>query len=476
MGDFNEVRSQDERFGSTFNVQGAANFNYVHLFRRIGGSSFGRMFMKKLKHLKQNVRSWVKVKKHSNKAQKLFLKGTLSYIDSVLDKRDVNSDVLNTRMDVLNRYKTWTIEGAWIDSPDMVKNKFLSHFKDRFNRPGSSRFHLHMKFPNILTLKQLVDMERNATKDEINKAMWDCGLDKSLRPDGFTFGFYKRYWSIIESDLMDAVSYFFQYGLFPSGENSSFIALIPKMQYARMVKDFRPISLIGSLYKIITKILTNRLVTVLGDIVNEVQSAFIENRQILDDLFILNELIQWCKSKKKQTMIFKVWRFRNDNRSLWARVIQAVHGEDGSLSNSPKSYRASIWLDIVRDLTHIKKQGIDLLGLIKKKVGNGEDTLFWEDVWKDNVAFKLLYPRVYELESFKKITVAAKLAHDNLGYSLRRYSRGGAEFEQFLELSTNMVDFQLPVMQDRWVWSLEGSGVFSVGSVRRHIDDHMLPN
>ncbi|GJT68254.1 hypothetical protein Tco_1019734 [Tanacetum coccineum] len=119
-----------------------------------------------------------------------------------------------------------------------------------------------------------------------------------------------------------------------------------------------------------------------------------------------------------RALLFKwVWRFRNDNRSLWARVIQAVHGEDGSLSNSPKSSRASIWLDIVRDLTHIKKQGIDLLGLIKKKVGNGEDTLFWEDVWKDNVAFKLLYPRVYELESFKKITVAAKLAHDHLGYS-----------------------------------------------------------
>ncbi|GJZ99122.1 hypothetical protein Tco_0671673 [Tanacetum coccineum] len=81
---------------------------------------------------------------------------------------------------------------------------------------------------------------------------------------------------------------------------------------------------------------------------------------------------------------------------------------------------------------------IDLLGLIKKNVGNGKDTLFWEDVWKGNVALKLLYPRVYELESFKKIIVAAELAHDNLGYSLRHYLRGGAEFEQWISSPFNV--------------------------------------
>ncbi|GKD18914.1 RNA-directed DNA polymerase, eukaryota [Tanacetum coccineum] len=73
-----------------------------------------------------------------------------------------------------------------------------------------------------------------------------------------------------------------------------------------MVKDFRPISLIGSIYKIIAKILTNRLVGVLGDIVNEVQSAFISERQILDGPFILNEIMQWCRRRKKQSLIFKV--------------------------------------------------------------------------------------------------------------------------------------------------------------------------
>ena len=73
----------------------------------------------------------------------------------------------------------------------------------------------------------------------------------------------------------------------------------------KMVKDFRPISLIGSLYKIIAKILANRLVGVLGYIVNEVQSAFVADRQILDGPFILDEVLQWCKVKKKQKFILK---------------------------------------------------------------------------------------------------------------------------------------------------------------------------
>ncbi|GJU85032.1 RNA-directed DNA polymerase, eukaryota [Tanacetum coccineum] len=93
---------------------------------------------------------------------------------------------------------------------------------------------------------------------------------------------------------------------FPRGCNSSFIALIPKIQDAKFVKDFRPISLIGSVYKIIAKILANRLCLVLPYLISDVQSAFVANRQILDGPFILNELLSWCKFKKLNGMIFKV--------------------------------------------------------------------------------------------------------------------------------------------------------------------------
>nr|GEY74450.1 RNA-directed DNA polymerase, eukaryota [Tanacetum cinerariifolium] len=93
---------------------------------------------------------------------------------------------------------------------------------------------------------------------------------------------------------------------FPLGCNSSFIALIPKTHEAKMVKDFRPLSLIGSVYKIIAKILANILSLVISSLIFYVQAAFVSNRQILDDPFIINELLSWCKLKNSKPMVFKV--------------------------------------------------------------------------------------------------------------------------------------------------------------------------
>ncbi|GKC51585.1 RNA-directed DNA polymerase, eukaryota [Tanacetum coccineum] len=198
------------------------------------------------------------------------------------------------------------VDGVWVDNSKDVKNEFFDHFSKRFCKPSDRRATLCMEFPNRLNSDQISDLEAEVTKDEIKKAVWECGTDKAPGPDGFTFGFFRQFWYLVENDVFDAVSYFFSHNDIPRGCNSSFIALIPKIPDANVVKDFRPISLIGSIYKIIAKILTNRLVNVLGGLVNEVQSAFVANRQILDGPFILNELLQWCKTKKKQTLIFKV--------------------------------------------------------------------------------------------------------------------------------------------------------------------------
>ncbi|GJZ99502.1 RNA-directed DNA polymerase, eukaryota [Tanacetum coccineum] len=80
----------------------------------------------------------------------------------------------------------------------------------------------------------------------------------------------------------------------------------PKVLNPKVVSDYRPISLIGSLYKVVTKILATRLSMVISDLISDVQTTFLPNRQILDGLFIINEILARCKLKKQQAMIFKV--------------------------------------------------------------------------------------------------------------------------------------------------------------------------
>ncbi|GJW95792.1 RNA-directed DNA polymerase, eukaryota [Tanacetum coccineum] len=239
------------------------------------------------------------------------------------------------------------VDGMWVDSPNKVKKEFLDHFRNRFCKPGERKATLQMEFPKQIHPDQQRELESEVTNEEIKKAVWECGTDKAPGPDGFTFGFFRYFWYLVEREVYNAVRYFFIHNDIPKGCNSSFIALIPKIMDANLVKYFRPISLIGSIYKIIAKILTNRLVGVLGSIVNEVQSAFIVDRQILDGPFILNEVFQWCK-RKKQTLIFKVdfekaydsvrWDFLDDVLSKfgfgdkWRKWIQCcLHSSRGSI-------------------------------------------------------------------------------------------------------------------------------------------------
>nr|KAJ0203555.1 hypothetical protein LSAT_V11C500296390 [Lactuca sativa] len=103
------------------------------------------------------------------------------------------------------------------------------------------------------------------TYDEIKKAVWDCGIDISPSHDGFSFGFIRRFWHLIDKDIIQAVVEFYSSIEFPYGCNTSFLVLIPKVQDAKNVKDFRPLSLIGCLYKIVGKILANGLSLVIKD-------------------------------------------------------------------------------------------------------------------------------------------------------------------------------------------------------------------
>ena len=80
-------------------------------------------------------------------------------------------------------------------------------------------------------------------------------------------------------------------GIFVKNINASFLVLIPKKGGAEDLKDFRPISLMGSLYKLFAKVLANKLKKVVGKIDSKSQNAFVEERQILDASLIANEAI-----------------------------------------------------------------------------------------------------------------------------------------------------------------------------------------
>nr|GEV51631.1 RNA-directed DNA polymerase, eukaryota [Tanacetum cinerariifolium] len=92
--------------------------------------------------------------------------------------------------------------------------------------------------------------------------------------------------------------------------------------------------------------------------------------------------------------------------SLWSRFIKAIHGVKGAIDNHVSTNRNSIWLNIVRDIYSLKQKGIDLLSFVRKKVSDGESSLFWDDTWLGEATLKMQYPRLYALELHAAIALA----------------------------------------------------------------------
>lgn len=101
------------------------------------------------------------------------------------------------------------------------------------------------------------------------------GSFKSPGPNGMSVLFYKHYWHIIKADIFATVKSFFLGGFMLKQLNHTNIALIPKSTSAFMVKHFRPISLCNVIYKIISKILSNRLQPLLSKLISPMQAAFV---------------------------------------------------------------------------------------------------------------------------------------------------------------------------------------------------------
>ena len=99
---------------------------------------------------------------------------------------------------------------------------------------------------------------------------------------------------------------FHRNGKLTKGVNSTFIALILKITSPWRFNDFRPISLVGCMYKVLFKVLANRLRSVIGSVVSDTQSAFVKGKKILDGILIANEIVDEAKRMKKELLMFKV--------------------------------------------------------------------------------------------------------------------------------------------------------------------------
>lgn len=203
-----------------------------------------------------------------------------------------------------NELASLTIGDSVIEDPAMVRKEIYDHFRKQFAEDWVVRPKLGGLFKSVQSSSQFAMLEAEFSEAEIKAAIKDCDGNKAPSPDGFNLLCFQKFWKVMKGDLINFMKDFHRNCKLVRGLNSSFITLVPKKENPMGLLDFRPISLVGSVYKVLTKVLSKRLKAVLPSVISETQSAFLRGRNILDGVLIANKVVNgWKKSKKKGVII-----------------------------------------------------------------------------------------------------------------------------------------------------------------------------
>nr|GEV29006.1 RNA-directed DNA polymerase, eukaryota [Tanacetum cinerariifolium] len=470
MGDFNKVRYLEERMGSMFNAQGGSAFsNFISNSRLVEIQFEGFSF-------------------------------TWSYSSA-------------TKMSKLDCF--------------LVFEGLVSLFR----RLSGICLDRHLSDHKPILLREVIELECPVTKEEIKRAVWDCGENKSPGPDGYTFEFFRKFWDTTGSDLCVAVEWFFEHSSFTKGCNSSFIALIPKTHDPKwdylgdVLQAFGFGSkwcswISGCLHSGMASVLLNGSPTSKF----QFQCGLKQGDPLAPYLFILiSESLHLSFSRAVDAGIFKGIQigysfnishlfYANDEIFIgeWSsanllgitRILHCFSLLSGLKINLIKSQILGIGIsnDIVAAVAltlrcSVLKTPFKYLGVMVG--GNNSTTQAWDDMinklkaWLSNWKLKTLFvggrltllksvlgsSPIYTMSIYKinkGCTMAEKLQNP-VTLSLRRTIRLGVEASQLDHLIKTVEATILTNLEDRWVWDLNGEGVFRVKDARSLLDDCFLP-
>jgi hypothetical protein len=160
--------------------------------------------------------------------------------------------------------------------------------------------------PSIVSKHENNQLTKDITEEEITKPVWDMDPDKALGPDRFSNRFYRSFWDIIKRDLKKMLNYTLHKKKIRGATNSTFLVLIPKDSNPSNFSRFHPISLCSSSYKILTKIIANRLKPLLPKLISENQGGFLKDKHITDNIVLVQEAIHSNKKSKALGMVVKL--------------------------------------------------------------------------------------------------------------------------------------------------------------------------
>ncbi|KAJ9675647.1 hypothetical protein PVL29_024530 [Vitis rotundifolia] len=267
----------------------------------------GRLTMEELearKEAREDYKNWVLLEEITwrQKSREVWLK-----------EGDRNTDFFHKMTNAhrrRNNVDKIKINGAWLTEENGIREGIANAFRLLLSNPGDWCPSVsELQFETLESLDASA-LEIPFTEDEVFNALLGCNGDKAPGPDGFSMAFWQFE--------------FYDNGKFVKTLIATFMVLIPKKARVEDLGDYRPISLVGSLYKWLAKVLANRLKKVVGKVVSKAQGAFVEGRQILDAMLIANEAIDSTLKNNERGILCKLDIEKAYDTVDWAFILTVM--------------------------------------------------------------------------------------------------------------------------------------------------------
>lgn len=184
---------------------------------------------------------------------------------------------------------------VWEEDLRFIKQEVFAFFKGRFSQTTWRRPTLDRIPFKLISGEDNNMLCAKFEKMVINEVVRDYDMGKCLGPNKFNFNFLKEFWHLLKEDFLRVLSEFYEREVLPKGTNSPFISLIPKKEDLLHLGEFRPISLIGCIFNVISKLLARRIRRVLDN--DERQCAFVGGN-MLDGILVASEVVDEARKEK----------------------------------------------------------------------------------------------------------------------------------------------------------------------------------
>lgn len=221
-------------------------------------------------------------------------------------------------------------DGSFTSNPNLIGTIAVDYFSKLLQSQNTNVCHDSINsfisiLPNLVTNAQNDSLTRAPLWDEVLNCINSLDPDSAPGPDGFSGHFFRHYADVIKDNLMVEVSNFFQGLPLNKSFTSTILTLVPKKANPTCMNDIRPISLCNFKYKILSKILCDRLALIIPFIISKEQSGFVKGRLITDNILLAHELVHNLDRKADGgNVLIKVDMSKAYDRLEWSFLIKVL--------------------------------------------------------------------------------------------------------------------------------------------------------